>query len=142
MEQKQEISKEEYENISFAFFTIFNENYYKYSINGLDTFHLIKRENILPFIKCQEAIMYDRINWLTHRFFPFVYDFKNKQLIELEVNSRDEDVEKEIRIKFNIELNSKKKEEKEDSLYRKTYKNLESKIEKFKELFVKMGGLT
>jgi hypothetical protein len=75
------IREEEFENINFIFFRSYNEKYYSYAINGMDSFHLIPRELIESIIKTKSMKNLERVQWLSCRFFPFVYDCKEDTLI-------------------------------------------------------------
>lgn len=136
--EKIQFIEEEYENIIFVFFKPFNESYYSYAINGLEKFHLIERENIIGFIKCQDFATHERVLWLSNRFFSFLYNFKEKKLIELEVNSSMESIEKIIYEKFNFELRKKIITEENDNFKNSLYHNkLDTLIAKFNKIFKK-----
>lgn len=128
-------SKEDFENIKFVFFQSYNEKYYRYSINNLDNFHLIKREEITSFIGKLNYSELNTILWLTNRFFPFVYDNENKKLIELELFSNEQDVEQQIKNQVNQELKNSSLKEKENYTYDKN--NLFSKIKDLHNKIIK-----
>lgn len=70
--------------INFIVFIPFNEFYYVYSINNLDSQHLIEKESISSLLKQFNNIDYNKIEYYTQRFFSFVYLPSNNSLLEME----------------------------------------------------------
>lgn len=70
--------------INFIVFIPFNEFYYVYSINNLDSQHLIEKESIFSLLKQFNNIDYNKIEYYTQRFFSFVYLPSNNSLLEME----------------------------------------------------------
>lgn len=70
--------------VNFIVFIPFNEFYYVYSINNLDSQHLIEKESIFSLLKQFNNIDYNKIEYYTQRFFSFVYLPSNNSLLEME----------------------------------------------------------
>lgn len=76
------------DTISFIFFKPFNEKYYSYSINTLDSSHLIERIELNNFLcKYAPPIILRRAEYFFNRFFSFLYI---KELEEIQVMESEE----------------------------------------------------
>lgn len=98
--------------IKFIMLKPFNERYYSYSINSLDSQHLIEREMIHELFKKFDTKKDLKIIQLTKRFFSFIYVVETKEIIELQNETiSEQDIVNLLKKEMNegmIQLNTKK----------------------------------
>jgi len=70
--------------INFIVFMPFNEFYYIYSINNLDSQHLIEKDTIFSLLKQFNEIDYNKVEYYIQRFFSFIYLPSNNSILKLE----------------------------------------------------------
>ncbi len=121
-------------SIQFIIFTPFDEFYYIYSINSLDSQHLIERDNIYEMVRYFDKEKSNRTTYLSRRFLPFMYIVETKELLELEESPTEEDLKKHLRLNPNKinELEEKEKNTISLSTHGSLYKKV---LNGFSELF-------
>ncbi len=88
--------------IQYIIFRPFDEFYYVYSINSLDSEHLIEKNDIYNMMRHFNKETLSQIMFLTRRFFPFIYVVETKELLELEESLDESEISKYIREKQTI----------------------------------------
>jgi len=96
--------------IQFIIFTPFDEFYYSYAINNLDSQHLIDKNEITFFMEKIDKKVLAKISFLSKRFLPFMYVVANEELLELEESLDEEALSLLLKPRFDldeVEENSK-----------------------------------
>ena len=77
------------DSVSIIVFKPYNQNYYSYTINGLENKHLLDRGHIYSFLKQFSESITSKLFYLTDRFLPFIYVKESNEIIELDEASND-----------------------------------------------------
>lgn len=91
-----DFSKLDINVVQYIVYIPFDETYYTYSINSLDSQHLIDRNNVLDMIRHFSTESLSRASYLSHRFLPFIYVVNSKEILELEKSIEEEDIKQLI----------------------------------------------
>lgn len=89
-EKESQVPKIDKDMVKFIIFKPFNEFYYSYSINSLDSQHLVERVQVLHLIQVLDTTIGRKVQYLIDRFFSFVYVVETKELLELEAIDDDD----------------------------------------------------
>lgn len=92
-EDKIEVSESE---INFIFCKPYDENFYLYSVNSIDSEHLITRQSLNDFL-FKISNSYYRTNYLTSHFRNFIYNKQENSFIELQEDDMQESIQTFVR---------------------------------------------
>jgi hypothetical protein len=112
--------------IQFIIFYPFDEFYYAYSINNLDSSHLIERQEVDTLLQHINFEILGQVRKLTQEFSSFVYFTEDKHLLELEQIPTDEDIVEMIKEKQHNQVYAQQDEVSKVSLFDKIKKGFDS----------------
>ena len=92
--------------VDYIFCKPFSDKYYSYSINSLDS-HIILREEVISLFSSLTLTNIHKIDYLTSRFFSFIFIASKDEIVPLENNTLSQDevkdlLDKQIKSSINI----------------------------------------
>lgn len=102
-------SSEILNSVKFLFAKPYSEGFYEYAVDNLNDLMIIDKDSLKQTLLKLKCMNFTKVNYLMDRNFPFLYDIKNKKIMEFEANELNEN-EVHKMILDEISLNSKPKE--------------------------------